>query len=188
MAGTSIIDMLPEVVKEGRREAKRILDGLSNSSRISLQTNELVYPNSEQAQLAIRANTENTPPHSLDWHNRLIYGDNLLAMQALLAGDEASSLPSMRGRIDLIYIDPPYDSKADYRTKIVLPGADIEQKPTILEQFAYADTERGARPWRQQSRGSWHTSLFTLHVSTTSINARIIERTGDAICSRRLAR
>ena len=143
MAGTSIIDMLPEVVKEGRREAKRILDGLSNSSRISLQTNELVYPNSEQAQLAIRANTENTPPHSLDWHNRLIYGDNLLAMQALLAGDEASSLPSMRGRIDLIYIDPPYDSKADYRTKIVLPGADIEQKPTILEQFAYADTWSG---------------------------------------------
>lgn len=62
MAGTSIIDMLPEVVKEGCREAKRILDGLSNSSRISLQTNELVYPNSEQAQLAIRANTENTPP------------------------------------------------------------------------------------------------------------------------------
>lgn len=83
------------------------------------------------------------PPHSLDWHNRLIYGDNLLAMQALLAGDEASGLPSMRGRIDLIYIDPPYDSKADYRTKITLPGANIEQKPTILEQFAYADTWSG---------------------------------------------
>lgn len=65
MAGTSIIDMLPEVVKEGRREAKRILDGLSNSSRISLQTNELVYPNPEQAQLAIGANTENTPPPQL---------------------------------------------------------------------------------------------------------------------------
>ena len=42
MAGTSIIDMLPEVVKEGSQgRAKRILDGLSNSSRISLQTNEL---------------------------------------------------------------------------------------------------------------------------------------------------
>ena len=75
-------------------------------------------------------------------------------MQALLAGDEASSLPSMRGRIDLIYIDPPYDSKADYRTKIVLPGADIEQKPTILEQVCLCrHLERGARPWRQQSRG-----------------------------------
>ena len=40
----------------------------------------------------------------------------------------------------LIYIDPPFDSKADYRTKINLPGVDIEQKPTVIEQFAYSDT------------------------------------------------
>lgn len=72
--------------------------------------------------------------------NRLIYGDNLLTMQALLAGDPATGLPSMRGKVDLIYIDPPFDSKADYRTKITLPGADIQQKPTVIEQFAYADT------------------------------------------------
>lgn len=72
--------------------------------------------------------------------NRLVYGDNLLAMQALLAGDEATGLPSLRGKVDLIYIDPPFDSKADYRTKINLPGVDIEQKPTVIEQFAYSDT------------------------------------------------
>lgn len=72
--------------------------------------------------------------------NRLIYGDNLLAMQALLAGDEATGLPSLRGKIDLIYIDPPFDSKADYRTKINLPGVNLEQRPTVIEQFAYADT------------------------------------------------
>ena len=45
----------------------------------------------------------------------------------------------MRGKSDLIYIDPPYDSKADYRTKITLPGGDIDLKPTVLEQFAYSD-------------------------------------------------
>lgn len=72
------------------------------------------------------------------WFNKLIYGDNLLAMQALLAGDEKT--PSMRGKIDLIYIDPPYDSKADYRTKIELPETKIDQKPTVIEQFAYKDT------------------------------------------------
>ena len=70
--------------------------------------------------------------------NRLIYGDNLLAMAALLAGDDDT--PSYRGKVDLIYIDPPFDSKADYRTKITLPGGDLEQKPTVLEQFAYSDT------------------------------------------------
>ena len=61
-------------------------------------------------------------------------------MQALLAGDPTTGLPSMRGKIDLIYIDPPFDSKADYRTKIHLPTVDIEQKPTVIEQFAYSDT------------------------------------------------
>ena len=61
-------------------------------------------------------------------------------MQALLGGDPATGLPSLRGKVDLIYIDPPFDSKADYRTKLTLPGDDISQKPTTIEQFAYADT------------------------------------------------
>ena len=73
-----------------------------------------------------------------DWTNRLIYGDNLLAMAALLAGDEHT--PSLRGKVDLIYIDPPFDSKADYRTKVTLPGVELEQRPTVIEQFAYSDT------------------------------------------------
>ena len=63
-------------------------------------------------------------------------------MQGLILGDKDSGLESQRGKIDLIYIDPPYDSKADYRTKITLPNSDIEQKPNVLEQFAYSDTWR----------------------------------------------
>ncbi len=140
---SSIIELLPKVVSEGRREANRILEGLSNTSRISLQTNELVSPNKDRTQSELGATAlaaisgERRPER---WTNRLIYGDNLLAIQALLAGDPDTGLPSMRGKIDLIYIDPPYDSKADYRTKIELPGASIDSKPTVLEQFAYADT------------------------------------------------
>lgn len=80
------------------------------------------------------------PVKNSPWINRLIYGDNLLVIQALLAGDEKTSLPSLRGKVDLVYIDPPFDSKADYRTKIHLPGTDISQKPTVIEQFAYSDT------------------------------------------------
>ncbi len=59
-------------------------------------------------------------------------------MAALLAGDEDT--PSLRGKVDLIYIDPPFDSKADYRTKVLLPGVELEQKPSVIEQFAYSDT------------------------------------------------
>lgn len=140
---SSIIELLPKVVSEGRREANRILEGLSNTSRISLQTNELVAPNKDRTQselgaMALAAISGERRPER--WTNRLIYGDNLLAIQALLAGDPETGLPSMRGKIDLIYIDPPYDSKTDYRTKIELPGASIDSKPTVLEQFAYADT------------------------------------------------
>jgi adenine-specific DNA-methyltransferase len=78
--------------------------------------------------------------------NRLIYGDNLLAAAALLAGD--SHAPSFRGKVNLIYVDPPFDSKADYRTNIRLPEADLEQKPTVIEQFAYSDTwESGTKSY-----------------------------------------
>ena len=136
---SSLIDLLPKVVSEGRREANRILDGLSAASRITLQTNELITPNKDRSQGQLDGENVDLS----EWRNRLVYGDNLLVMQALLAGDPESGLPSMRGKIDLIYIDPPYDSKADYRTKIELPGANIDSKPTVLEQFAYADTWSG---------------------------------------------
>lgn len=132
----SLIGELPKIVSDGNREAAAILDRLSSANRITLQTNEVVLP--AKASSNIRFGTQ-AALLAADL-NRLIYGDNLLAMQALLAGDPQTGLPSLRGKVDLIYIDPPFDSKADYRTKLTLPGGDINQKPTTIEQFAYADT------------------------------------------------
>lgn len=137
MPTTSLIEELPKIVKEGRQEAQRILERLSSNTHIGLQTNELVLPAKDTSGLW---KGKNEQVINKEWMNRLIYGDNLLVMQALLAGDETTGLPSLRGKVDLIYIDPPFDSKADYRTKINLPGVDIEQKPTVIEQFAYSDT------------------------------------------------
>ncbi|OQA70668.1 MAG: Modification methylase BamHI [Parcubacteria group bacterium ADurb.Bin247] len=133
----SLIYQLPKIVDEGKKEVEKILERLSGSNKLSLQTNELVLPSKDSNNLwsgRIPQQKES------DWINRLIYGDNLLVMQALLSGDKESGLPSMRGKIDLIYIDPPFDSRTDYRTKVKLPGVDLEQKPTVIEQFAYADT------------------------------------------------
>jgi adenine-specific DNA-methyltransferase len=156
----SLIEQLPEIVKEGRKQAERILESIESRHRVSLQTREVVLPARDskaqdwiaqqrrssqrevfapgqasliEGQQPMLADEEERP-----WVNRLIYGDNLLAMAALLAGDEQT--PSLRGKVDLIYIDPPFDSKADYRTKVTLPGVEIEQKPTVIEQFAYSDT------------------------------------------------
>ena len=141
----SLIEELPRIVNEGRREAQQILERLSSGTQIGLQTNELVLPSKDVSGLFKGSspqipNAFNNAGGDGNWMNRLIYGDNLLAMQALLAGDASTGLPSLRGKVDLIYIDPPFDSKADYRTKINLPGTDIQQKPTVIEQFAYADT------------------------------------------------
>src|SRR3989344_471993 len=136
----SLIEELPKIVAQGKKEAQKILDGLSTRNRITLQTNELVLPTKAKAGLSSFMGQSVKQLGKQDWLNRVIYGDNLLAMQALLAGDNLTGTPSMRGKIDLIYIDPPFDSKADYRTKVHLPSGDIEQKPTVIEQFAYSDT------------------------------------------------
>lgn len=155
----SLLEQLPEIVAKGRQQAERILEGLESRHRVSLQTREVVLPaRDSKAQDWITQQRRNNqrevfaPGQSslIDdgqgqlgsaeqpWVNRLIYGDNLMAMAALLAGDE--NTPSLRGKVDLIYIDPPFDSKADYRTKVTLPGVEIEQRPTVIEQFAYSDT------------------------------------------------
>ncbi len=141
----SLIEELPRIASEGRQEAQRIIERLSSGTRIGLQTNELVLPRKDvsgffRGQVPNIPNAFNAALDGGTWMNRLIYGDNLLTMQALLAGDPQTGLPSLRGKVDLIYIDPPFDSKADYRTKISLPGGDLQQKPTVVEQFAYADT------------------------------------------------
>lgn len=141
----SLIEELPRIASEGRLEAQRIIERLSSGTRIGLQTNELVLPRKDvsgffRGQVPNIPNAFNAALDGGSWMNRLVYGDNLLTMQALLAGDPQTGLPSLRGKVDLIYIDPPFDSKADYRTKVVLPGVDIQQKPTVVEQFAYADT------------------------------------------------
>lgn len=156
----SLLEQLPDIVANGRKQAEKILEGIESRHRVGLQTREVVLPardtaaqdwvtqqnrtNQREVFAPGQASLIDSPQATLGaapeapWVNRLIYGDNLLAMAALLAGDE--NTPSLRGKVDLIYIDPPFDSKADYRTKVTLPGVEIEQKPTVIEQFAYSDT------------------------------------------------
>lgn len=142
----SLIEMLPEIVAQGKKEVERILARAQSDNKMLLQTNEYVLPARDESGLFRGEIRKCCPPDGAStcdtdgWFNRLIHGDNLFALQALLNGDAETGLPSMRGKIDLIYIDPPFDSKADYRTKITLPGANVEQRPSVLEQLAYSDT------------------------------------------------
>ena len=144
----SLLEQLPEIVNTGRKQAEKILESIESRQRVTLQTREVVLPAKDSAVQDWVTSHNRAAQHAAadaEWTNRLIYGDNLLAMAALLAGDEQT--PSLRGKVDLIYIDPPFDSKADYRTKVTLPAIgggsnalELEQKPTVIEQFAYSDT------------------------------------------------
>ncbi|WP_332605189.1 site-specific DNA-methyltransferase [Acinetobacter sp. ESBL14] len=65
------------------------------------------------------------------WLNKIFWGDNLQVMAHLLK--------EYRGKIKLIYIDPPFDSKADYKKKISLKGHDVENDQSVFEEKQYTD-------------------------------------------------
>ncbi|RTL87443.1 site-specific DNA-methyltransferase [Ancylobacter aquaticus] len=134
----SLLEQLPAIVAEGKREAERVMERAESNYRLGLQTRELVIPSRDSNWQDFLKVADKKEQVSTAGENRLIYGDNLLAIGSLLAGGDDSA--SVRGKVNLIYIDPPYDSKADYRRKVELPGASIEQLPNVIEQFAYTDT------------------------------------------------
>ncbi|MFY9463251.1 MAG: site-specific DNA-methyltransferase, partial [Candidatus Sungiibacteriota bacterium] len=110
-----------------------------NPKDIEFQTAEVVIPNPETAgTLPMSFQDKLLGEEELDKQkmNRLIWGDNLLAMQALLN-------QGYEGKINLIYIDPPFDSKADYSHKIKLGETEFTKEPSVIERLAYKDTWAG---------------------------------------------
>lgn len=65
------------------------------------------------------------------WINKIFWGDNLQVMSHLLK--------EYRGKIKLIYIDPPFDSKAEYKKKIKLKGKQISNDLNAFEEVQYTD-------------------------------------------------
>lgn len=68
------------------------------------------------------------------WRNKLIWGDNLLVMGSLLE--------KFAGKIDLIYIDPPFATGADFSfsTEVGEDGPTVEKERSLIEEKAYRDT------------------------------------------------
>lgn len=69
-----------------------------------------------------------------EWRNRLIWGDKKYVLPSLLH--------EFAGKVDLIYIDPPFDTGADFSFVSDIPESDeiFIKEPSILEQKAYRDT------------------------------------------------
>jgi DNA modification methylase len=108
--------------------------------RIALpfQTIETV---NESAQERIRTLDLFAQGKPTEWRNRLIWGDKKYVLPALL--------PEFAGKVNLIYIDPPFDTGADFSFTAKIPPHNPTEKanatsfvkqPSIIEQKAYRDT------------------------------------------------
>jgi adenine-specific DNA-methyltransferase len=71
--------------------------------------------------------------HTDDFRNMLVWGDNKLVM--------ASLLKDFKGKIDLIYIDPPFDVGADFTMDVPIgEGKEtVDKDQSLLEMVAYRD-------------------------------------------------
>lgn len=67
-----------------------------------------------------------------EWRNRLIWGDKKYVLPSLL--------PEFAGKVDLIYIDPPFDTGANFSFNVEVEGEHFTKEPSIIEQKAYRDT------------------------------------------------
>lgn len=65
------------------------------------------------------------------WRNKIFWGDNLQVMSHLLK--------TYRGAFNLIYIDPPFDSKAEYKKTVTVRGEKIEGDIASFEEKQYTD-------------------------------------------------
>lgn len=65
------------------------------------------------------------------WINKIFWGDNLQVMSHLLK--------EFRGKVDLIYIDPPFDSKADYKKTVKVKSKSVKNDSGSFEEKQYTD-------------------------------------------------
>ena len=117
---------------------------LPHELALPFQTIETVNESIDQ-----RASLFAAPTPRTEWRNRLIWGDKKYVLPSLL--------PEFAGKVNLIYIDPPFDTGANFSFTSTIPGAPASsdratdrpddeageassfvKEPSIIEQKAYA--------------------------------------------------
>lgn len=119
----------------------KYVDGKQQSPiRVALpfQTIETVNESTADRQKTLELFSSGRPT---EWRNRLIWGDKKYVLPSLL--------PELAGKVNLIYIDPPFDTGANFSFSATVPshedddddgGVTFTKQPSILEQKAYRDT------------------------------------------------
>jgi len=119
---------MTELIWEGKYDK----DGHKVAPRrvgLPFQTVETVNESSQERQEALDLFGRG---RETEWRNRLIWGDNKYVLPALL--DEFA------GKVDLVYIDPPFATGQDFSYTATVAGHEFEKVPSLIEQKAYRDT------------------------------------------------
>lgn len=121
--------------------AELIWDGKYDSNgkkvaplRVALpfQTVETINESVQERQKALDFTAK---PETDNWRNRLIWGDKKYVLPSLL--------PEFAGKVDLIYIDPPFNVGADFSFRASVGETEFEKVPSLIETKAYRDTWGG---------------------------------------------
>src|SRR5258708_4147788 len=98
---------------------------------LPFQTVETVNETAQERQLTLDMLFAGRPT---EWRNRLIWGDKKYVLPSLL--------PEFAGKVNLIYIDPPFATGADFSFTAEIPETDdrFTKEPSMIEQKAYRDT------------------------------------------------
>lgn len=131
---------MTELIWEGKyKDGKKVAP-----VRIALpfQTIETVNESAQQRQKTLDFfASEPNAQYNKEWRNRLIWGDKKYVLPSLL--------PEFAGKINLIYIDPPFNVGSDFSfTATIADNPNTEddettsfvKQPSIIEQKAYRDT------------------------------------------------
>lgn len=104
-----------------------------------------------------------------DWRNRLIWGDKKYVLPSLLS--------EFAGKVDLIYIDPPFATGADFSYRIDVAEGSFTKEASIIEQKAYRDTWGRGLDSFVQWLGETFTILHELLRDTGSIYVHLDSNT-----------
>ncbi|MGH2447225.1 MAG: site-specific DNA-methyltransferase, partial [Chloroflexota bacterium] len=105
---------------------------------LPFQTVETVNESAQQRQRTLDLFSSGGDP---EWRNRLVWGDKKYVLPSLLS--------EFAGKVDLIYIDPPFATGADFSHTAAVPddpdepgdqGTTFTKQPSLIEQKAYRDT------------------------------------------------
>lgn len=158
---------MPELIwdgkydKDGRRAAP---------PRIALpfQTVETVNESAQERQHTLDLFSSG---RDLEWRNRLIWGDKKYVLPALLQ--------EFGGKVDLIYIDPPFATGSDFSMRVQVEGHEFVKEPSMIERRAYRDTW-GVSP-RDAARGVTSQDKYLRWFYETAILLRDLVADGGSV-------